>query len=858
MDTLTVRRLCREHAEKFIKIQCEQFKRLGILGDWDRPYLTMDPAYEADTLDVFARFVENGLVYKRLKPVHWSTANRTALADAELEYQRVRDSSVFVEFPARNPGEVKAKLGLRQPGEVRFMIWTTTPWTLPANLAIAVNPDVEYSVVKYDAIGANHSRLVVVASDLVKQTFAAGGHAGDPPADADPDKDWKFTKHFAAGTESVPYEVVATVKGEDLAMLEYTHPFVPDRVGKLLPADYVTTTDGTGLVHTAPGHGDEDYGLGRQHGLDVYCPVQADGRYDSTTPPFVTGLSVKEANPVIVEKLADDGYLFASQDLVHKYPHDWRSKTPTIYRATEQWFIAADTKAGDHTLREGAVAGVEASTFHPQWGKQRLLGMLANRPDWCISRQRSWGLPIPVFYNEHGEPLLTPQSVRAVAKTFREHGSDAWWSMPPAELLGDFDPGPSFPKEKLRKETDIFDVWFESGSSWYAVLNARDDLADAPADLYLEGSDQHRGWFQLSLLSSVGATGRPPFKEVLTHGFIVKPDGTKVSKSDKEYVTATQEIDRHGADVLRLYTCSVDYQGDIRTSPEILGKFGDEYRKIRNTIRFLLGNLTDFDPSRVGFSPPSEAGEAGTDGGLKPTLQVPRDSLDGWMLNELNKLIRDVTHSYDSFLTHHAYRLIRDFCTVQVSQVYGNAMKDRLYCEAADSPVRRRAQFVQYKIVDALIRLVAPMLVFTADEAWQELPGTSGSIHEAGLPEAGEVVEHDAWPLLIKLRELALLQLDDLKQKVGLNKATDAEIVYKLVAADREKLEPFGVDLADVVGAGWHSVEDADTSTVQIIDRREDWQLCARSRKRTPDVGSMPEHPDLSKRDAEVVAAMSQ
>ncbi len=304
MDTLTVRRLCREHAEKFIKIQCEQFQRLGILGDWDKPYLTMDPAYEAQTLDVFARFVDNGLVYKRLKPVHWSTANRTALADAELEYQRVRDPSVFVEFPARNPGEVKAKLGLREPGEVRFMIWTTTPWTLPANLAIAVNPDVEYSVVKYEAMGVSHPRLVVVASDLVKQTFAAGGNAGDPPADADINADdWKYTKHFAAGTESVPHEVVATVKGDDLAMLEYTHPFVPDRVGKLLPADYVTTTDGTGLVHTAPGHGDEDYGLGRQHGLDVYCPVQADGRYDSTTPPFVTGLGVKEANPVIVEKL---------------------------------------------------------------------------------------------------------------------------------------------------------------------------------------------------------------------------------------------------------------------------------------------------------------------------------------------------------------------------------------------------------------------------------------------------------------------------------------------------------------------------------------------------------------------------
>jgi isoleucyl-tRNA synthetase len=848
MDTLTVRRLCREHAEKFIKVQSEQFQRLGILGDWENPYLTMDPAYEAETLDVFAKFVENGLVYKRLKPVHWSTANRTALADAELEYQRVRDPSVFVEFPARNPGEVKAKLGLREPGEVRFMIWTTTPWTLPANLAIAVNPDVEYSVVRYTPADAPRPRLVVVASDLVKQTFAAGGHASDPPDDADVDNDWKYTKQFQGGVESVSYEVVAKVQGEQLAMLEYTHPFVPDRIGKLLPADYVTTTDGTGLVHTAPGHGDEDYGLGRQHGLDVYCPVQADGRYDSTVPPFVAGLSTEEANPIIVERLGDDGYLFASQDLVHKYPHDWRSKTPTIYRATEQWFIAADTKAGERTLREGAVAGAEATKFHPVWGKQRLLGMLANRPDWCISRQRSWGLPIPVFYNEQGDALLTPESVRAVAAKFREHGSDAWWSMSPAELLGDYDAGPNFSKEKLRKETDIFDVWFESGSSWHAVLDAREDLENAPADLYLEGSDQHRGWFQLSLLSSVGATGQPPFKEVLTHGFIVKPDGTKVSKSDKEYVTATQEIDRHGADILRLWTCSVDYQGDIRTSPEILGKFGDEYRKIRNTIRFLLGNLTDFVVEEDYFN----------------EKKIPADSLDGWMLAELSKLVAEVTRAMDSYLFHHAYRLIRDFCTVQVSQIYGNAMKDRLYCEAAQSPARRRTQTVQWLTADALIRMVAPMLVFTADEAFSSLMGDLDGLDDESLPNVHTVqwptevhAKHsDAWPLLMKLRESALQQLAELKEKVGLNKATDAEVVYRLTKDDRAKLEPFGVDLADVIGAGWHSIEDAETSSVQIVDRREDWPLCARSRKRTPDVGADPAHPDLCRRDAEVMKAL--
>ena len=842
MSQLQVRKLCREHAEKFIERQREQFKRLGILGDWDRPYATMEKGYEARTLGVFARMVKHGLVYKKLKPVHWSIANRTALADAELEYRRVRDPSVYVEFPALNPGQAKGQLGLKEAGPFRFMIWTTTPWTLPANLAIAVNPDVEYSVVRYEAGGG--PRLVVVASDLVRQTFAAAGNAGDPPENLGDDDEWKGTKHFASGTEGVSHTVVATVRGDELAGLEYTHPFVPNRVGKLLPAEYVTTTDGTGLVHTAPGHGEEDYGLGLQNGLDVYCPVQADGRYDSTTPPFVTGLTVWEANPVVVETLEEDGYLFAKQDLVHKYAHDWRSKTPTIYRATEQWFVSLDTpyavgNGPTRSLRERAIEATASAAFHPAWGRQRLLGMLQNRPDWCVSRQRAWGLPIPVFYNEEGEALLTPESVRAVAKKFEERGSDAWWELSPAELLGDFDPGPDFSKDKLRKETDIFDVWLESGSSWHGVLDARDDLPDAPADLYLEGSDQHRGWFQLSLLSSLAATGSPPFRDVLTHGFIVKPDGKKVSKSDPEYVTAMQEVDRHGADLLRLWTCSVDYQGDVRSSPEIISKFGDEYRKIRNTIRFLLGNLSDY-----------EAAPEGAD--------VPVDSLDGWMLHETDKLLKDVRQAYDDFYTHHAYRLLRDFCTVQVSQVYGNAMKDRLYCEAPDSPVRRRSQFVQHKVVDALIRLVAPMLVFTADEAWEHLPGATGNVHAADLPEPSGAAASDAWPLLMRLRDQALGQLDQLKKDVGLNKATDAEAVYTLNAQDRVKLEPFGVDLADVIGVGWHSIADGDgPASVKVVDRRDDWGLCARSRRRTPDVGSDSDHPDLCARDAAVVKALA-
>ena len=826
MDTLQVRRLCHEHAEKFIERQSEQFQRLGILGDWARPYNTMDSRYEAATLDVFARMVEHGLVYKKLKPVHWSIANRTALADAELEYQDRDDPSVWVEFAAQNPGEFKSRFDLREQGKVNFLIWTTTPWTLPANLAIAVGPEVEYDFVAYEKDGER--RIDVVASKLRDKTFALRGVQG---------------------------RVLKTVRGEELDDIKYVHPFVEGRVGRILQADYVTTEDGTGLVHTAPGHGEEDYQTGLKYGLEVYCPVDPAGRFDSTTPNFVTGLTVWEGNPVIVEKLNELGVLFHTRPIHHSYPHDWRSKTPTIFRATEQWFVSLDTPYSvdggvEKSLRNRAIEVANTAAFHPAWGRQRLLGMLQNRPDWCVSRQRAWGLPIPVFYNGEGEALLTPASVRAVARTFEQHGSDAWFKMTPAELLGDFDPGDKFPKDELRKESDIFDVWLESGSSWHGVLDARADLPDVPADLYLEGSDQHRGWFQLSLLAALGATGSAPFKGVLTHGFIVKPDGTKVSKSDKEYVTATQEIDRHGADLLRLWTCSVDYTGDVKASPDILAKFGDEYRKIRNTIRFLLGNLSDFVLSDGDF-----------------VDDVPADSLDGWMLHELGELVRGVTAAMDSYQIHHAYRLLRDFCTVQISQVYGNAMKDRLYCDLPQSPARQRSQSVQYLVAGALVQMLAPMLVFTADEAWEHLHAETADlaeehdvpfpgVHMTGWPTPADHPASDAYPLLMRLRDDALSQLDALKREKGLNKATDSEIVYKLTAADRRLLEPFGVDLADVVGAGNYAVEDAEKSAVEVVDRRDDYALCARSRKRTPDVGSDPQYPDLSARDAAVMRSL--
>jgi isoleucyl-tRNA synthetase len=478
--------------------------------------------------------------------------------------------------------------------------------------------------------------------------------------------------------------------------------------------------------------------------------------------------------------------------------------------------------------------------------------MLQGRPDWCVSRQRAWGLPIPVFYNDQGQALLTAESVRAVARRFAEKGSDAWFTDSPAELLGpDFRYPPGFRPDNLRKEKDIFDVWFESGSSWRAVLCQREELK-FPADLYLEGSDQHRGWFQLSLLPALGATGQPPFKQVLTHGFVVKPDGRKVSKSDPEYVTATKEINTHGADLLRLWTCSVDYEGDIPTSPAVIKEFGDKYRKIRNTLRYLLSNLYDFNPE--------------TD-----AQEVPPNSLDGWASAQLDSLIRDVTAAYDAYQTHKAFKLLHEFCTVQLSAVYGNAMKDRLYCEASNSPLRRRTQTVMHRMATALTKLLAPMVVFTADEAWEHLPGKTGedaglsSVHLARLPQpaGGEPSEdqREEWRLLMELRDSALLQLDALKKQAGLNKALDAEVVYRVNDdALRRKLQAYGPDLEDLVGAGHHSFAEGSAGgpavSVEVLDRREAYPACARSWKRRPDVGQDKQFPDLSLRDAAAVRSI--
>jgi len=835
MSKLDVRKECHAYAQKHADAQSLQFQRLGILGEWNNPYLTMGSDYEAETLEVFARFVEAGLVYKQLKPVPWSVASQTALADAELEYIDVEDQSVYVEFPVADGTDLAAMFD--KPAY--FLVWTTTPWTLPANLAIAVHPKVDYVCVEYTRCGQR--RMGIIARELQAKVFELVKDAQDVVV------------------------LPRTITGEELAKSgAYTHPFIAYR-GPIVLADYVTTTDGTGLVHTAPGHGEDDYETGMRCGLTIYSPVLASGKFDETAPAFIVGKSTKEANGLITEHLRQAGRLLVEQKIVHSYPHDWRTRTPILFRATEQWFIAIDkpfVPAGQtgqpRSLRSRAQDACRNQIqFIPAWGQARILGMLESRPDWCISRQRAWGLPIPVFYDEQGKALLTADSVRAVARHFRQKGSDSWFTDAPAEILGgDFANSPEFgPIANLRKEKDIFDVWFESGSSWRTVLQCRSYLK-YPCDLYLEGSDQHRGWFQLSSLAALGATGQVPFKQVLTHGFAVKPDGTKWSKreqdSNPDYPHALKMVNEFGADVLRLWCCSMDYEGDMAASKTSAREFGDKYRKIRNTLRYLLSNLYDFNPHA-------------------DSQPIPTNSLDGWALAQLDTLIVDARAAYESYQLHRVFRLLHDFCSVQISAVYGNAMKDRLYCEAAGSSLRRRSQTVMHQMVLALAKLLAPICVYTADEAWEHIQHRGGadaaleSVHLALLPEPSGTVISDAqreeWKLLMDLRDAALGQLDKITRQAGKYKALDAEVIFEVDDADlRRRLEAYGCDLEDLVGAGCYSfagrsAPDAPAVAVKVLDRRSDYRACARSWKRRRDVGSDARYPDLCARDAAVVAA---
>jgi len=870
---IDIRRRCRAYAERFADLQSEQFQRLGVIGEFDNPYITMHPGYEAAVLEVFADLVDQGLVYRQLKPVHWSIENRTALADAELEYHDRDDVSIYAAF--KLVGGQLDVLGDRDGATPALLVWTTTPWTLPANLAVAVHPGYTYAFVRAET--AKGEKLLVIAEQLVEKVADAVGAA---------------RPGFLQG-----FHVVGACKGRKLldANLTYAHPLLQGRTCPVVPADYVTLDEGTGLVHTAPGHGAEDYGTALKCGLDIYCPVLDDGTFDDTAPEFLRGKDVWQGNPMVIEALDQAGMLLCREDIRHSYPHDWRSKTPTIFRATKQWFIAVDRPLRGTTGNEKSLRGLamdccrrepddDGVEFIPAWGRNRIAGMLDSRPDWCISRQRAWGLPIPAMFNEAGEPLMTPSSIRAIAATFERLGSDAWFTAAPAELLGDYDPADdaavenaeAFAADKLRCGKDIFDVWFESGSSWYAVAMKRGLVDAIPVDLYLEGSDQHRGWFQLSLLPALGSRGQAPFRTVLTHGFVVDEDGYKMSKSGGNAINIIDQLDKRGADILRLWIASQDYQDDVRCGENLIAKAEDAYRKIRNTLRFCMGSCSDFDPA-VNATEPTE------------------HSVDRWMLMQIHQLIRDVREAYDAYEFHKAARRIYEFCTVEASSIYLSAVKDRLYCESPDAIRRRASQTVIHLMLCSLVKLLAPILPHTCEEAWEHIPARPAdwpdSVHLALLPEYDRDIlrltedirpvtaDQGQWSLdelrtgpagiwgkLMNLRDAGLVKLEALRN-AGVKNPLDAEAVFRVRAGDdetRQIIETYRPELEDLLGVGYARIETADdlpeatTVDVEVLDTRDRYQRCARSWKRRPDVGSNEKYPDLSARDAAVMEELGQ
>ncbi len=832
---MVIRRECAKDAEKFIKLQAGQMKRLLTLADYDHPYMTMAKEYEQKVLEAFADIVERGLVYRALKPVHWSIANQTALAEAELEYEDREDPSIYVDFEAADRESALRAFGLDPDVEgleatPSFMIWTTTPWTLPANLAIAVHPRSRYALVRLDG------SVTVIASELVEKVRAIG--------------------------KAETAETIAETDGANLVGLAFKHPFADDaRLGRsrrIVAAEYVTLEDGTGLVHTAPGHGAEDYQTGLRENLPIYCPVRDDGTFDDTAPAFVRGKSVWDANPVIIDHLRESGHLFHAHMFSHSYPHDWRSKTPVIFRATQQWFIGVDTemnpRADAHglpsvgvrnqrTLRSLALQASESEVaFYPEWGRNRLRGMLESRPDWCISRQRAWGLPIPAFALPDGSMFMTPASVRAVAKVFGERGSDAWFLESPDKLLENYDansdadaPSPKPQASSLTKTYDILDVWFESGSSWNAVLRQRD--LGYPADLYLEGSDQHRGWFQASLLCAAGATGQAPFKALLTHGFIVDRDGRKMSKSLGNTIEVEDLLKNHGADVCRWWVSSLAFENDIKMDVSFIEAAGETYRKVRNTLRFLLSNLYDFDGTGgAGVAPVPASND------ISPT------SIDGYILAQATQLQAKVVAAYQGFDFRLANQLLYDFCNDELSAFYCAAVKDRLYCDRADSKRRRATQTAMWTIAEMLCKLLAPIMPHTADEAWRSLHKGSGDIPSVHLRTCSPLTfTADAnWPKAIAAREAALKALEEAKSR-GIENPLDAEVV--LIDADG-LLRAFAEDWPDMLGVS--RVKLVSSGAITVNDLRNE-PRCERSWKRDGTVKQRSDGGMLSDRDAEAV-----
>lgn len=814
MSPAEIRELCAEYAKKWVGIQREGFVRLGVLGDWENPYLTLKPEYEAKQLEVFGELYENGYIFKGLKPIYWSPVTETALAEAEIEYKNVSSPSIYVKMKANQ--DLLDRIGMTE--ETWVVIWTTTPWTLPANVAISLNPDFEYGVYKTE------KGNLILGKDLAEQAFSA--------------------------MEIENYELIKEFIGRDIERTTYQHPFL-DRTGLVILGTHVTADAGTGCVHTAPGHGQDDYVVGTRYGLPVISPINHKGVLTEDAVQFA-GLFYAKANKEICAYLEETGDLLKLKMIEHSYPHDWRSKTPVIFRATEQWFV--NVEGSD--IRERALKALDNVTFIPAWGRNRIGSMLETRPDWCISRQRVWGVPIPVFYNvATGKEIFNRDILNRIIEIVKKEGTISWVKYSAEELIGEeLLEKYNLKGVELRKETNIMDVWFDSGVSHRAVLETRGDLLHRPADLYLEGSDQHRGWFQTSLLTSIGSTHDAPFKNILTHGFVNDGEGKKMSKSVGNTVVPADVIKVYGADILRLWCASVDYREDVKISDNILKQMAEAYRRVRNTARYILGNSNDFNPN---------------------TDRVPYEQLmeiDKWALHKLEVLKRRVTENYDKYEFYNLFQDIHYFAGVDMSAFYLDIIKDRLYTEGTNSIERRSAQTVMTDILVTLTKMIAPILSFTAEEIWETLPEVLKDKESVLLTdwykENDEYLNpeiENKWVEIIKVRKEANKSLEKARQgkdriignsldaKVMLH-STDAEI-QKFLVENREKLElaliVSEVEIVENIDETFTKGEEATELYIKVL--HAEGEKCERCWKYSKELGKDPENPTLCPRCASVL-----
>lgn len=813
INPVELRKKCKEYAAHYIDVQRKEFKRLGVMGEWDNPYLTFNPAYEAEQIEVFGKMFSKDYIYKGLKPVFWCANCETALAAAEIEYHDKESHSIYVRFLVKDDlGKIFSD---SNSGENYVVIWTTTPWTIPGNMAIALNPDIKYSLVKTE------KGNLLLASALVE----------------------KVMKEIGIDD----YEVIGTKKGNFLEGIKCKHPIF-ERDSLIILGEHATLDEGTGCVHTAPGHGQEDHEMGMKYKLRIFTTLDSYGRFNEEAGKF-KGLNYKEGNVAVIKELKENGNLLKTGKVIHSYPHCWRCKKPVVFRATEQWFVSIED------FRDLALSEIEKVQWVPEWGKEKIYGMVENRTDWCISRQRVWGVPLPVFYcKKCGEIIVNNDTIKLVKELFLEKGSDSWFAMSAKDILPEDYQCPHCQGKDFEKEKDIMDVWFDSGCSHAAVLKQINEL-HWPAELYLEGTDQHRGWFQTSLLTSVAAFEKAPYKTVLTHGFIVDAEGKKMSKSLGNVIAPQEIIEKYGADILRLWVASSDYKTDIRISTRILDQLVEIYRRIRNTARFILGNLSDFNPETdiISYNKLTE--------------------LDRLVLSNFQNLIKRVNEDYEKFEFHSLYHEIHNFCAIDLSSFYLDIIKDRLYTAFSNSIERRSTQTVLYQILNDLVKLIAPVLSFTAEEVWQhliEIKEDEVSIFLTSWPKINEKyidkdLEHK-WDKILKIRKDVLKALE-LKRKEGfignsleaqVNIYTEDQEIYDYLKSFKEQLETiFIVSKAELIykeknlPSGIYSGEEI--STIKVSITKAPGKKCERCWCYSETVGEDQKYPTICEKCAIVM-----